>query len=382
MKRLKFGFIICGILLVGAAKAQDAVYSVNIDEAIENGSVFAFKTANVSEGDTIILTIIPKEGYELNEISAFKTDHDATEVKIGEEEGIYSFEMPAHDVTITATFREIQAISVYSVNIDEAIENGSVFANKTVNVSEGDTIILTINPDEGYELNEISYFETDHKDTEVKIYEEEGIYSFKMPAHHVTVTAIFTKTETSDCELPEIQIVRKQGSAILICNISKDEYAGISYKWGYRTQADTTWIKDVEINGEMKTDSQYLDCQYIQFPENIIDNYVCIVQITKDNCETYGNYLSPKSSNSLSPPQITTYPNPTKNHLSLTLENSIKGRFTVSILNIYGQTVFSKQYTEYRKNEVLSLDFNLTAGMYLLTVQTKEEVLTSKIVIK
>ena len=295
MKRLKFGLIICGILLVGAAKAQDAVYSVNIDEAIENGKVSA---------------------------------------------------------------------------------------DKTEDVSEGETIILTITPDVGYELNEISYFETDHKDTEVKIDEEEGIYSFKMPAHHVIVTAIFTKTETSDCELPEIQIVRKQGSAILICNISKDEYAGISYKWGYITQVDTTWIMYVEINGEMKTDSQYIDCQYIQFPENIIDNYVCIVQITKDNCVTYGDYLPPKSSNSLSPPQITTYPNPTKNHLSLTLENSIKGRFTVSILNIYGQTVFSKQYTEYRKNEVLSLDFNLTAGMYLLTVQTKEEVLTSKIVIK
>lgn len=79
-------------------------YSISIDEEIENGTVIASKTSDIEEGESITLTITPSSGYELQTLTV-----DGTNVTSSVSDGEYTFEMPANDVTVTATFKVVQA---------------------------------------------------------------------------------------------------------------------------------------------------------------------------------------------------------------------------------------------------------------------------------
>ena len=545
------------------------VYSVTIYNDIQNGSVVADKTANVIEDETIILTITPDEGYELNVISAYRTNVQATSVLLSGSGSTRTFTMPAYDVTVTATFKKTQAtldieaiaaakaaienesytvaqaiantevavknwlvtqinsliastsITVSADNItisnftaasgsqagsfdftvslvkgsksDTAVKNGNTisatpvytvsigtFANGSVSAykteyAAGEIITLTISPDVGYELDKITAFQTNKEETNVMIDEEDGIYTFMMPAHNVTVTATFKKTQATldaeavatakaaineesytveettanteteikswlttkinnlidsteitvsadsitlsnfeaafkgldgsfdfsvslskgnaqdkasnsgiiiaDCKPPYKICIKRKGAApnysnILICS----DALGSQYTWGWRFGGTDECPKS-EYNG--------YHYRYFEFPDSIINNpkeYKCFVDITYTNgCLTriyYPTVECDDDDGALRISKITPYPNPTQNHLSITLANDIQGSFTVLFLNPFGQTVFSEQYAGYRNNEVLSVDFNLPAGIYLLAVKTQDEILTSKIVIE
>ena len=72
-------------------------YAINIDEAIENGTVTASKSWSAAD-ETIKLTVTPDEGYELESITV---KMGAAEIILEEDN---SFIMPAADVTVSATF--------------------------------------------------------------------------------------------------------------------------------------------------------------------------------------------------------------------------------------------------------------------------------------
>lgn len=72
-------------------------YAINVDEAIENGTVTPSKTWSAAD-ETIKLTVTPDEGYELESITV---KMGAAEIILEEDN---SFIMPAADVTVSATF--------------------------------------------------------------------------------------------------------------------------------------------------------------------------------------------------------------------------------------------------------------------------------------
>ena len=80
-------------------------YAINIDEAIENGTVTPSKTWSAAD-ETIKLTVTPAEGYELETLTA---KIGATEIEIAEDK---SFIMPAADVTISATFAAVPKLYI------------------------------------------------------------------------------------------------------------------------------------------------------------------------------------------------------------------------------------------------------------------------------
>ncbi len=83
-----------------------STYSITIDDAIENGDVTASKTSEIEEGESITLTITPNEGYELETLTVNETN-----VTSAVSEGKYTFDMPASNVTVTATFKAVQTIT-------------------------------------------------------------------------------------------------------------------------------------------------------------------------------------------------------------------------------------------------------------------------------
>jgi hypothetical protein len=142
----------------------------------EHGSVSADKaTANM--GETVTLTANPDQGYELEAFTvSCETINQAVTVN---EDG--TFTMPADNVTVTATFR----LKSYTITAGTC-ENGSVSADKAT-ANMGETVTLTANPDQGYELEAFTVScETINQAVTVN---EDG--TFTMPADNVTVTAIF-----------------------------------------------------------------------------------------------------------------------------------------------------------------------------------------------
>ena len=136
----------------------------------ENGTV----TANEKEfeDDTVTLTVTPDTGYAVKSVKY--NDTEITPVN-----GVYSFEMPAEDVTVTAVFG-------HTVAIDNNITNGTVSADLPV-AENNEAVTLTVTPAAGYAVKSVTVNGT----AATKV--DDTHYSFTMPAENVTVSAEFEK---------------------------------------------------------------------------------------------------------------------------------------------------------------------------------------------
>ena len=86
----------------------------------------------------------------------------------------------------TAEFQYLNdCIPFYDVTVDESIENGTVEASKEATFA-GNTVTLTVTPDDGYELEGVSV-------NGEPLEAVGGEYTFEMPGEEATVTASFKK---------------------------------------------------------------------------------------------------------------------------------------------------------------------------------------------
>ncbi len=171
-------------------------YTVSLDNAITGGIVKTDK-ASVVEGDTVTLTVIPADGKQLKADTLVVSYNDSdnnkqTAALTSGANNIYTFTMPAYDVNVTAGF---EAIPVGSINIDSAITGGNV-STGTANVAAGDTVTLTVIPDDGKQLKAdtlvVSYNDSNNnKQTVALTSGENNTYTFIMPAYAVNITATF-----------------------------------------------------------------------------------------------------------------------------------------------------------------------------------------------
>lgn len=145
-----------------------------------NGTVTANKTEKINQGENIILTVTPKDGYELEKLTVAGVDVTS---KVADRQ--YSFTMPASNVAVSATFKEKQ--KQYDVVI-ATLYNGKITPNKS-KAKEGDIITLTIEPDSSFELTTLKY---EDEDLEVHNIDMQA-KSFVMPASNVLVQATFEK---------------------------------------------------------------------------------------------------------------------------------------------------------------------------------------------
>ena len=108
------------------------------------------------------------------------------------------------DVTLTAEWdyngsSSSSGSTRYTVSVEDT-DNGSVKVSPT-RASKGSTVTVTVKPDEGYELDELTV--TDKNGDSVKLTDKgDGKYTFQMPASKVTVEAVFTAVEPEPEGLP------------------------------------------------------------------------------------------------------------------------------------------------------------------------------------
>ena len=85
--------------------ATPTIYNVTIAGDIQNGTVTASPTS-AAEGATITLTVTPADGYMLNTLAV--ADESSNLISVTDNK----FEMPASNVTVSATFKEIPAATL------------------------------------------------------------------------------------------------------------------------------------------------------------------------------------------------------------------------------------------------------------------------------
>ncbi|MBP3361491.1 MAG: hypothetical protein J6N52_11590, partial [Clostridia bacterium] len=138
-------------------------YAVTVD-ALTNGTITPSKT-EAAAGEIITLTVTPADNYSIGEVKVNGT-------VVNPVNDVYSFTMPAENVTVSATFIE-NAPETYAVTVG-ALTNGTVTPSKT-EAAAGEIITLTVTPADNYSIGEVKVNGT-------VVNPVNDVYSFTMPA--------------------------------------------------------------------------------------------------------------------------------------------------------------------------------------------------------
>ena len=166
----------------------------------------------------------PTDTYMFSDLTAMNPNYDFT-VKVAENKGV-----TADGTTYTGTLTDDQRSAISgknitpvscTVSIADGITGGTVEADKTGDVLCGDTVTLTVTPDEGYLVKNV-------KCNGNEIEPVGGVYSFMMPAEAVTVSAEFEEdTSYFDSETGKLtlkgNILNSEHGIVLPDGVDPDE---------------------------------------------------------------------------------------------------------------------------------------------------------------
>lgn len=191
-----------GDATVSAAFEEVKKYNVTVAGTVENGTV-GVEPKTAAAKDVVTVTVTPNTNFKYTDGSLKATYTDGgTKKEINDfkavdgKENTYTFTMPAADVTVSAAFEPVKA-ETYNVTINSS-DHGKVEADKTTELKAGDTVTLTVTPDDNaYTLaqlakNGLVIKDSENTDVPYTTVEEGKTYTFEMPAADVTVTAQFT----------------------------------------------------------------------------------------------------------------------------------------------------------------------------------------------
>lgn len=128
-------------VLITATFTAVTYYTVTVDPNIANGSVEPDKTQAVA-GETVALTVTPATGYELETLTCTAEGGETVTIENNQ------FVMPAANVTISATFKEIQYYYSTVEQVKCTVVDASGFA------PEGQTITMRVVPDSDTQFKE------------------------------------------------------------------------------------------------------------------------------------------------------------------------------------------------------------------------------------
>lgn len=169
---------------VGAAiDPEPETYTVTCWPA-ENGELFQGNT-RYKEGDTVTIAYTANPGYQLASMRAFAYGDSGNILWNKDITATRSFEMPAFDVVVFATFKPVADTYTIGTNVTG---NGTVNVSPASTAAAGDRVTVTATPAEGYKLELLNYSFNGHTWAPVEI--TSGV-AFPMPAHNITVYAVF-----------------------------------------------------------------------------------------------------------------------------------------------------------------------------------------------
>lgn len=189
---------------------------------IENNGSITGKVTNTGSG-TMLSTVT----FNVNPSTAVVTVQDASGTEITGTDNTYRLNIGTYTYNITAsgyypesdsftvdgTNRTIDVeltrrvgtttpgVSTYLISVPSNITGGSISVNPT-RASRGSIITITVNPDEGYELDTLTVL--DNNNNRIDVNQENATrYTFTMPSSRVTVNATFKQSnDPTPSDLP------------------------------------------------------------------------------------------------------------------------------------------------------------------------------------
>ena len=196
--------------ITAKAGEQSASCAVTVNEAtptpVPVASIELNKTAltlEVGKNETLTATVKPDNAedktvtwtssdetvatVENGKVTAVKAGTATITAKAGEQSASCAVTVKNSDSGSSGGGGGGSSVTTYAITVKDA-KNGDVSANRK-SASKGTTITLTVAPDKGYVLDDITVL--DSKDKEIKLTEKGGKFTFTMPASKVTVQATF-----------------------------------------------------------------------------------------------------------------------------------------------------------------------------------------------
>ena len=166
---------------VGYADLQDAIDAVAdggtitvLKDGLGTVTIQGSKTFTLVKGEDVdtLPTLVAASGYRL-------TDHG---------NGSYT-------ISRRSSGGGSSGSATYTVSVDSSRHGDVTVSPKSA--SKGDTVTITVKPDDGYELDELTV--TDKDGDSIKLKDKgDGRFTFTMPASKVTVEAVFTALEQEE----------------------------------------------------------------------------------------------------------------------------------------------------------------------------------------
>ena len=168
-------------------------------------------TARYTVGAQVGLQIGKRDGFTLQGLTLEGISEEQLQWQAKDAESTtrgISFEMPAHNVTVTVNWKANGSSSGGggggggggSVSIPDTKIPTGIYEHGTVTVSpesasKGDTVTITVTPDKGYVLESLTVLDKDGKALELTD-KGSGKYTFVMPAGKIMVKAVFMDDNT------------------------------------------------------------------------------------------------------------------------------------------------------------------------------------------
>lgn len=150
-----------------------------------NGIVTATPNENIAKDTQVTVNVKPNQGYALESLIV-----DGQDVTANVNNNQYTFAMPSHNVSVQASFKEKNYSVTYNVQ-----NNGTVTAEPKDNIKAGDTVTLTLNPNNGYVLKTLEVNSTAGAVATKKV--NDTTYTFTMPASNVGINVSYEKPQAS-----------------------------------------------------------------------------------------------------------------------------------------------------------------------------------------
>lgn len=214
-------------------KVETGAYIINFASDIEHGAVKSSR-AKADQDEPVTITVTPDEGYELESLIV-----DGVDETSNVSDGQYTFTMPAHDVTVTATFTLTWNAVGYTVSPENT---GSVWMIAGTTVKDGvsksqmgTSVTVKVVPNSGYAINTVTATDANGNPVDLTVGDTNGdhngwgtYYTFTMPSSAVTINATF-----------------KQGDLYILGDANGNSWAGnVGVKMDYDS-ANEKYTKDV-----------------------------------------------------------------------------------------------------------------------------------------
>ena len=188
---------------VDMASAESTTFRIEINSSIEDAVLVngASEGATVAPDDKAVAIVEAIDGYELYSFAIEREGSDLVQIPdeyknvdfVHEESGnAYEFTMPPTDVTITATFKQIDyevtfANNVEGVNLEVKVSDEiATLTNNKIVAHYGDEITIVTSGGDGTDELIVSYLNPEGDSETVE--GGDGIYILSMPAYSLTVT--------------------------------------------------------------------------------------------------------------------------------------------------------------------------------------------------